>query len=314
MIIAITGGTGFIGRELLNRHLQSGDTVRLLTRGKRKESTIPKIVATYHADLISCHYNELISFFEGVDIFYHCAGELSDTSSMYALHVLGTQKLLQAAKKRVGRWVQLSSVGVYGPQKRGIITEQTPLNPNGSYEKTKMESDFLVMNAAKLGEINCSILRPSNVFGSAMPNTSLSKLIKMVQKGFFFFIGSPGAIVNYIHVKNVAHALFLCGTSSQAKGKTFNLSDHCTVEQFIQTIAQTLEINSPQSRLPENLSRFIARLFKLMPRFPLTESRIDALTNRCIYSNKSIEEELGYQHPISIEDGLKELVQGLIGK
>jgi len=39
---------------------------------------------------------------------------------------------------------------------------------------------------------------------------------------------------------------------------------------------------------------------------------VDALTRRSVYSIKSIQEELGYQHIISMEDGLKRLISGYL--
>ena len=40
---------------------------------------------------------------------------------------------------RIGRWIQLSSVGVYGPRTEGIVTEHTPEAPLGTYEQTKAD-------------------------------------------------------------------------------------------------------------------------------------------------------------------------------
>ena len=61
-------------------------------------------------------------------------------------------------------------------------------------EKTKAESDQLVMNAARKGTFTYSILRPSNVFGPTMTNQSLFQMIEMISKGLFFFIGKDVAI------------------------------------------------------------------------------------------------------------------------
>jgi nucleoside-diphosphate-sugar epimerase len=52
-----------------------------------------------------------------------------------------------------------------------------------------------------------------------------------------------------------------------------------------------------------------AKLLGTMPKFPLTEARIDALTVRAIYSTGKIEHELGYRHVVSMEAGLEDLVQ-----
>ncbi len=312
MIIAITGSAGFIGRELLNRHLESGSTIRLLTRRNQTNLDLPKTVTTFHIDLTTSNSDELIPFVEDVDILYHCAGEVRHTALMHAVHVVGTKNLLQAAEGRIGRWVQLSSVGVYGPQKTGVVTEETPLNPQGLYEITKAESDRLVIESAQRGGIQFSMLRPSNVFGINMTNNSLRQFFKIIQRGLFFFIGPRGASANYIHVQNVVNALILCGTLPQATRRIYNLSDQRSLEHFIEIIAKALGKRPPRKRAPESLCRFIAHLFGCIPGMPLTPSRIDALVNRCIYTNSRIEKELGYSHKVSMEEGLYELAKEFV--
>ena len=226
---------------------------------------------------------------------------------MRALHVDATRRLTEAAARRIRHWVQLSSVGVYGPVASGEIMEDSAFNPVGEYEITKAESDRIVADAAGHGSFSCSILRPSNVFGAGMPNRSLYGLIAMIHRGWFFFVGKPGASANYIHVDNVAEALLLCGTMPQAAGQAYNLSDHRTMEQFVGMIAQCLGKGMPRTRVPEPFIRPLARLLGGLLGVPLTEARVDALTGRAVYSNKKIERELGYRHPVSMEDGLRGL-------
>lgn len=308
MIVAITGGTGFIGKRLVLRHLAAGDTVRVLTRRPPNNIALPETVHLYHENLTG-NADNLISFTDRADVLYHCAGEIKNEGCMPAVHVAGTKNLLDAAIGRIGRWVQLSSVGVYGPQSSGIVTEKTPWNPVGIYETTKTESDELVIKAGNEGLIEFSILRPSNVYGQDMPNQSLFKMISTINKGLFFFIGKPGASANYIHVDNVVDALIRCGKMPEAKGQIYNLSDHCTLENFVSIISKSLKKPAPTLRLPESLIRLLVRSVSGVPRIPLTLSRIDALTNRCVYSYEKIERELGYSHVVSIEDGLRQLVE-----
>jgi nucleoside-diphosphate-sugar epimerase len=227
---------------------------------------------------------------------------------MHAVHVAGTQHLIDAASGRIGRWVQLSSVGAYGRQRDGVVTEQTESHPLGTYEVTKVLSDELVSVASHGGAFEHAVLRPSNVYGAEMSNQSLFGLINMIRRGRFFFIGAPGASANYIHVDNVVEALMLCGTRPEANGRLFNLSDHRTLETFVAVIADALGTPAPRLRLPEWTVRLPAKLLGGIPGFPLTESRVDALTGRAIYSTASIEQELGYRHAVAMEDGLKELV------
>jgi nucleoside-diphosphate-sugar epimerase len=200
-------------------------------------------------------------------------------------------------------------VGAYGLHTSGMIKEETPLNPMGTYEITKTESDQIVMNASQEGAFSCSILRPSNVYGPDMSNQSLFQMIDMIKKGLFFFIGKPDASANYIHVDNVAEALMLCGISPSSRGRVFNLSDHRTMEAFVEVIADELGCPTPKLRLPERPIRWLSQVCASIPGFPLTLSRINAMTNRSVYSIQKIQNELGYVHRIPMEEGIRQLVR-----
>ena len=306
MLVAITGGTGFIGKKLVHCHLERGDAVRVLSRRPPGESGLPAAAQHCRGDLTSSA--ELRPFVEGAEVLYHCAGEVRNTERMQTVHVDGTRKLIDAAAGRIGRWVQLSSVGAYGRQRAGVVTEASAPNPCDTYEATKVESDSLVASAAENGAFDCAILRPSIVYGAQMSNRSLFGLISMIQRGLFFFIGKPGASANYIHVSNAVDALLLCANSPRAAGRIYNLSDNCSMEQFVAAIAKGLDVDMPRMRLPEAPVRLLAKLAGVVPGFPLTQARIDALTNRACYPSSRIERELGYRHAVSMETGLLELV------
>lgn len=307
MKIAITGGTGFIGKKLALRHLALGDDVRVLTRRDSAKALLPKDIALYFGDL---QYSEsLLPFVDDADVLYHCAGEIRDISRMHATHVDGTQNLINAAKGRIGRWLQLSSVGAYGQHRESVVIESTPLNPSGNYETTKVASDLLVESAGRDGMFSYTILRPSNVYGEDMKNQSLFSLIKMIKHGLFFYIGKNNACANYIHVDNVVEAMFLCATRPQAKGEIYNLSDSCSLEHFVTVIADALSVPIPRARIPEWIAWCIAKSLGFVPRFPLTSARIDALTIQSSYSTDKIMRELGYKQVVSMDNGLKEMVR-----
>lgn len=305
MKVAITGGTGFIGRGLVLRHIVAGDSVRVLSRRSSNQTGFPDAVTVYSGDLASAGNSALLSrFVEGADVMYHCAGEITHASRMKLLHVDGTRKLVEAATGNIGHWVQLSSVGAYGAHRHGVVTEETPLRPTGVYETTKAESDQLVQQAAEHGAFSCTILRPSIVFGPGMTNRSLRQMTGMIDRGLFFFIGPNGASANYIVLDNVIEALVRCGRMAAAKGRVYNLSDRRTIEEFVGLIADALGKSHPSFRAPEGLVRFAARTLGKLPGFPLTESRVDALTTRVAYPATRIERELGYTHAVSMEDAL----------
>lgn len=307
MIVAITGGTGFIGKHLIVRHVARGDQVRYLTRKKATEDICG---AFAHIGNLSSSIDELRQFVRGSDVLYHCAAELRNEAEMHRTNVLGTVNLLAAASGEIGRWVQLSSTGVYGSELHGDIHEDVEIKPVNAYEKSKAASDNLVYAAAEQQNLPCIVLRPSNVYGTDMPNQSLFQLIRMIDKGRFFFIGKQGAVANYIHVENVVDAMLLCGTAGlPINGRAYIVSDHRTLEEFVGIIATSLEKGAPKKRLPESLVRTAVALAGLIPKFPLTSSRVDALTNRMVYRTDRIESELGYKNKISMEEGIGELAR-----
>ena len=303
MEIAITGGAGFIGRHLVHTHLERGDNVRLLTRRNHNRSENLEIFIGDLQDETS----DLTKFVNNADILYHCAGELNDQSRMEALHVFGTRRLAIAAEGCVGRWVQLSSVGAYGRQRTGCINEETAENPIGTYEVAKVQSDHIVTNIAESAGMEYAILRPSIVFGEGMTNRSLYQMIEMVRRGLFFYIGNPGSLMNYIHVTDVARALLLCGLHKNANSKTFIISDYMKLEEMITAISQGLGVEQRNLRFPEWFVRTLTKILQLFPGFPLSESRIDALTVRAYYDASRIKQELGFHNSIELMDAFREI-------
>jgi nucleoside-diphosphate-sugar epimerase len=164
------------------------------------------------------------------------------------------------------------------------------------------------MAAADKGGFSCSVLRPSNVFGAEMTNQSLFNMIAMIDRGLFFYIGKPGASANYIHVDNVVDGLIRCGTMQQAQGIAYYLSDQCIMEHFVDTLGGALGRSPPWLRIPKLIAQLAGSTLGKIPGFPLTQSRVNALDNRSAYPISHIQQELGYRHTISMEDGLSELV------
>ena len=303
-VVAITGGTGFIGRHLLARHVALGDRVRYLTR-KKPLDAIPGAEVCI-GDLSASE--TLRGFVQGADVLYHCAAELRDASAMEKTNVTGTTNLLRAATSEIGRWVQLSSTGIYGAVRHGEVREDAEIRPGNAYERSKAAADALVLAAAE--KLSCVLLRPSNVYGADMPNQSLFQLIRMIDKGLFFFIGPRGATANYVHVENVVDALLACAHATlPANGRAYIVSDHRPLEAFAGIIAEHLGKPTPRMRLPELPVRALAAACGWLPGVPLKTSRIDALTNRTVYCTDRIEAELGFSNLLSMEAGLAELVR-----
>lgn len=304
--VAITGGTGFIGRRLVAAHLAAGDEVRLLTR--RPAAAAPAGVLPHVVDLGRARPRDLDRFADDVDVLYHCAGELRDPARMEPLHVGGTAALLEAAVGRVRRWIQLSSVGVYGVCRSGVVTEESPLCPVGPYETTKARSDELVLERAARDGLEAVVVRPSTVIGTGMPSRWLWAMLAAVERGAFFFIGRPGASANYVPVDEVTSALHLAGSVHRTNAsRVYNLSQWLTIEEFVGLLAHALEKPEPTRRLPERFVRAASALLGRIPGFPLTSGRVDALTCFARYPSERLAAELGYTPRRMIADAVADV-------
>jgi len=292
MLVAITGGNGFIGQHLVQCHLEHGDEVRVLTRHDQQgKDGVSVVVGDLTQD--GDHLDELV---DGVDILYHCAGEVSDQDSMHAVHVEGTSRLVGVAKGRIGRWVQLSSVGAYGVRHAGTVTEQSDECPENVYEVTKTKSDDIVRQSG----IPFVILRPSIVFGKTMTNQSLFQMLGMIRKGLFFYIGAPGALVK---------ALYFCAVDPRAIGETYNLSQTTQLEDMVGALKSGACITASILRLPRLPVYLVAVMFGWLPGFPLTKARVAALSGRCCYASDKIVEELEFRFASTLVDRFRQFAK-----
>ncbi|MEN5201190.1 NAD-dependent epimerase/dehydratase family protein [Pseudomonas wadenswilerensis] len=311
----VTGANGFIGRLLSSALLARGDEVVALTR--QQDVGIPGVQCV-QGDLTQ-PLSLTQGLLEGVDVIYHCAGELNDSDKMYPLHVAGTRNLLNLVHKHIEKtglpvhWVQLSSVGAYGPgegpadQYRSIDEASLP-TPLGVYEVTKTIADELVVSLAGLdARFTFSLLRPSNVVGASMVNRSFFQMASMVRRRLFFYLGKGDAVATYVHVDDVVRALILCGTLKAAQQQIYLLSNDCPQRDLINAIADFYNVAHPTLRLPAGLFRW---LIAVLPKgaTPLTHARLDALLKRTTYSSSKIHSDLQFEFTSSIPDSIAELL------
>jgi len=303
--VAITGGTGFIGRLLVASHLQRGDRVRVLTRtpGSQPVGTVPFV-----GDLGS---SVPIAFADGADVVYHLAAEMSDAARMQGVNVQGTQRLLDAAMGRCGRWVQLSSVGMYGASAPGAaITELTNPAPANAYERSKLSSDRAVALACAAAGCDWAILRPSNVIGASMRNQSAFALVRSIIAGHFAFIGSRDAISTYIHVDDVVVALRLM--ASAPAGSIVNVSSDCPWTLLVQRVCERVNRRQPRARIPLPLARLLARTMGALPGFPLTPSRVESIARVAGYPDTHARNLLGYRPRRPMPEGFDDVTAAVL--
>jgi nucleoside-diphosphate-sugar epimerase len=314
MIICITGATGFIGKKLVDTLILKKHRIKILSRNPQLNFK-HEMIEHHKGDL--CDPNcDLDLFLTNCDVLIHCAGELNKEELMYDLHVNGTKNILSTAKKVYSKtkkkiyWVQLSSCGAYGPPKNIIkdrfIDEKSKTSPKIIYEITKTISDDLIIKASEAGFISFSILRPSNVIGPGIVNPALSKIIYLLKKKYFIYIGKKGSIATFVHVDDVVKSLVELVSNPKAKGEIFNLSSDCKFEDLINSICNHINVKKPSVRVPVFLIKYPLSIISFFLGFFIHFPNLNIFLNRTRYPSLKIKTKLDFKFdkplPFSIKD------------
>ncbi|MEU6480939.1 dTDP-glucose 4,6-dehydratase [Streptomyces sp. NPDC047017] len=183
MKILVTGGAGFIGsqfvRALLSGQLPSGEGAQVtvldnLTYSGNEENLAPVAGQPGYVFVrgdIRDHAT-VDDAMRGQDAVVHFAAEshvdrsIADSSPFVTTNVLGTQVLLDAARRHgVGRFVHVSTDEVYGSIAEGSWTEDWPLAPNSPYSASKAGSDLLALSYHRTHGMDVVVTRCSNNYG-----------------------------------------------------------------------------------------------------------------------------------------------------
>jgi nucleoside-diphosphate-sugar epimerase len=307
--IFITGATGFIATPFISQLLGQGHEVHVLTRTSKnikRRSELNVIQGDFTSEL------DWRSILDGVDVFVNAAGEVCDADAMQLVNSDGPRQILKVAiDAGVRRWVQLSSVGAYGPVREGIVDEQWGDCPVGLYEKTKSDFDLALIEASRSSHLEVCIVRPSNVYGPGMRNQSIQQMLSALQKNLFAFIGPKGASANYVHVQDVVQALDLCVRNPKAANQTYIVSAWATMEEMVSGLAAGAGLAIPSRRIPLPIATLLAKAMQWWSRWPLTLSRVQAMSLRSRYSTVKIENELGWKLTVPLKEGMREFAREL---
>jgi len=307
MNIFMTGASGFIGSCFLQYGPTRGYQIRGLTRNSNHMAFLDGI-EWFQGDLI----DELDwqSALLNIDVVVHAAAEICDENLMQKVNVDASHRLLKAAiAAGVRRWVQLSSVGAYGLVHDGLVTEDWSESPIGSYEVSKTDFDKMLQQAAQSSSMEVCILRPSNVYGSGMRNQSIVHMLNAIRKNLFAFIGPKGASANYVHVQDVVQALDLCISHPKAANQVYIVSAWASMEEMVGSLSEGAALNVPSRRTPLSVATLIAKMMQWWPRWPLTLSRVQAMSLRNRYSTEKIEKELGWKLTVPVKEGMRDFAR-----
>lgn len=324
----VTGATGFIGGALASALLEAGWEVRLLARpASLARLHSPNSFRILEGDLSQANPG-LPGFLEGCDVVFHAAAirdRYGTTQADYhKVNVIGTSSLLEAAVGRVGRFVYISSVGVYGAPGRLGIDETFSIAPGSGklgYHTTKAEAEQVVMERA--AKIEAVIVRPTITFGPGDQDGMVTRLIAMVAAGKFIRVGRGNNSFHLTYISDLVSGILLAGTHSSAAGRDFILSGPAAVQSggFIRKVEQALGKKPARFYIPEAVARPAARLLEAVYRAGsrsslsvfqsppiITRDKIDTLCLHRSFSSAKAQNHLGYQPQISWEEGLERTI------
>ena len=157
MKLLVCGGAGFIGSNFVRLRLnETDDEIRVLdklTYAGRRENLAdlegnPRYLGLVHGAIEDPE--AVAAAVEGVDAIVNFAAEthvdrsIAEPDAFVVTNGQGTYTLLEAAREKGLRYVQVSTDEVYGSIEEGSFTEESPLQPSSPYSATKTGADLLV--------------------------------------------------------------------------------------------------------------------------------------------------------------------------
>jgi nucleoside-diphosphate-sugar epimerase len=239
----VTGGTGFIGRQVVRRLLEDNHNVRIFSRGAVDADIFGgRPVEASLGDLADVQ--SLLRAMDGMDVFYHIGEIKNTTKAASQMNVKLLQEVLSRIKdKGVRRIVFVSSLTVAGipsvvPADEDTVPERI-LNDHYTDYKRRAE-ELLAENA---GAVEYAIVRPAPVYGPG--SRYLGRFIRIIGRFGpigFPFPGNAENLAPLVHVEDLSAAIASAGTEPAAAGRIFNLTDGLrhSWRDFLEAIASRL--------------------------------------------------------------------------
>jgi dihydroflavonol-4-reductase len=283
----VTGGTGFVGANVVRELLRDGATVRVLARpasDRRALAGLP--VETMDGDLTDRRSIERAV--ARVATVYHVAADYRlwarDPRELYRANVDGTRTVLEAAGQAgVRRIVYTSTVGALGIPKDGTPgTEESPVtlaDMVGPYKASKFLAEQAAMELARAG-LPIVIVNPSAPVGPwDVKPTPTGQMVVDFLAGRMFATLDTG--LNIVHVRDVARGHLLAAAKGRIGDKYILGHQNLSLAAIGQLLAEITGRRAPWLRVPYAVawcgaacSEALARVSGGAPKVPLTAVRM----------------------------------------
>jgi nucleoside-diphosphate-sugar epimerase len=310
--IFITGATGSIGSELARRWSESGQAVRAMVRNPARAAALQSLpnVEIVPGDL--SQPESLGGCLEGCSLVYHCAAKLSgsDKAAFQAINVTGAQALIdEAVRSGVERFIDISSIAVYGYCQAENITEELPWSKADlQYVSTKQEAERRVQAAGD--KIPLVIARPGDVYGPGQSTWTIGFIQKLNQGILQPPTNKASGFLNPVYITNLIDALVLLGTHPAAVGQAFNVVDGTPirVSDYIRRMARIAGkrvFPVPTFALRGAATLLMAADLLRGREASVTPAELEYLLHKSTFSNAKMRSMLGWKPAIDMEEGLR---------
>lgn len=298
MNVLVTGGTGFVGREIVRQLRITGHRIHLLARNPQSRVT-REVVDSYSAKVFPGNVLDpasLRSACAGQDAVIHLVGIISEISdqTFENVHVRGTQNMVFAAQDaNVRRFIHMSALG-------------TRPDARSRYHQSKWAAEERVRRSG----LGWTIFRPSIIYGPGDGFVNL--LAKMIRfSPVVPVIGSGQTKFQPVAVKSVASAFVKALTESRAIGETYDLCgpETLTLNEMLDQILAVMGKRRLKLHVPPALARgqaaflelIFARLLRRPP--PLNRDQLIMLKEDNVGKPQPANELFGLK-PISFSEGI----------
>jgi dihydroflavonol-4-reductase len=259
--VLVTGGTGFLGRAIIERLLHEGDQVKALARSDASTGELGALgTEPVRGDVLDLE--ALAAAMRGCDVVYHAAGANAfcarDPSPMFEVNVRGSQNVVRAAVRAgVRRVVYTSSAATLGEASGTIGSEESPHRGwfLSDYERSKFEAEQAVFARARETGVEVVSVNPASVQGPGRASGSARLLLDYLNGRLKAVVDSQLSLVD---IADCTEGHLLAG-SRGTPGERYVLSGATlSVREGLALVASLVGVDRPLRAVPPSLAMAVA--------------------------------------------------------
>lgn len=314
----LTGGSGYVGRNLIRHFVAQGVEVHALVRSDGAARQVQALGArAVPGDLWS---PQLADAMRGCNALVHAAADTGHgpaSSAQHRTNVEGTRQVFAAAAQaRVARAVHLSTESVLldgRPLVQAREDQAFARRPAGGYSASKAQAEQIALAAVDAG-VGVTVVRPRFVWGRD-DSTALPQLLQAVDAGRFAWIAGGRYATSTTHIANLVHGIERALVAGQP-GQCYFITDAEVVEfrSFIGALLASQGRRAPDKQVPRWLVFAVAALGERLAALtggrwqpPVTRQALAASAVEVTLDIRKAQRELSYLPPVSQAQGLAEL-------